>query len=441
MSWFLKALLGVVLIVFAIDAKGWISKIWGIALDKPTSRWEEVVEGRDAAFEAALRAACDQLATDLSREPARVVVLKVHTQVGANVERGQLLAEVVTPRAMWRVDATTAGKIKLWSTAVGQSLAPGAVIGEIEYTSKEEDKPILATLPLRVPVSAEAVEAPLALTVLTLGEDIERKGTAALEAALTARHWKLESRASLSDAMSQVDVRSMVEQLWDRVSPSDIFARHGVERLAFGRISRVEYLSEQRCEVEVEVRGLDVAGQLLFTARAIGKHGPEPGFGDWVAAHPWRVLGLALLVLWILLLLFTRGRAVPYVARMQEEAKDAQAVEATRRVSRTLQDLLVDLRRLQDDASKRGLSQVARALAEQVDRIDQVRQRMEAASRVQHRAAASSGMWPESLATELVACVRRFPVGGDEAACMHSILELSRAADALRDTVHSKTNV
>ena len=299
----------------------------------------------------------------------------------------------------------------------------------------------VVTVPLRVPTSADAVEAPLPLTVLTLGEDIQRRGTAALEAALTAHHWKLESRSSLSDAMSQVDLRSMLEQLWDRVSPSDIFARHDVERIAFGRIAKVEYPSDQRCEVEVEVRGLDVAGQLLFTARGMGSHGPEPGLGDWIAAHPWRVLGLVLLALFLILLLFTGGRAVPYVARMQEEAKDAVAVGATRRVSQGVQDLLVDLRRLQDDAAKRGMPGVARALAEQVDRIDQVRQRMESASRAQHRAAASTGMWPDTLLAELTACVRRFPAGGDEATSMTAIRDLSRAVDALRDTVHTKTNV
>ena len=441
MSWFLKALLAVVLIVFAIDAKSWIGKIWGIALDKPTSRWEEVVEGREAAFEAAVRSACEQVATELSREPTRVAVKKVHVATGGTVERGQLLAEVTTPRALWRVDAPAAGKIKLWSAAAGQVVAPGATVGELEYTSNETGTPTVVTVPLRVPTSADAVEAPLPLTVLTLGEDIQRRGTAALEAALTTRHWKLESRSSLSDAMSQVDLRSMLEQLWDRVSPSDIFARHDVERIAFGRIAKVEYPSDQRCEVEVEVRGLDVAGQLLFTARGMGSHGPEPGLGDWIAAHPWRVLGLVLLALFLILLLFTGGRAVPYVARMQEEAKDAVAVGATRRVSQGVQDLLVDLRRLQDDAAKRGMPGVARALAEQVDRIDQVRQRMESASRAQHRAAASTGMWPDTLLAELTACVRRFPAGGDEATSMTAIQDLSRAVDALRDTVHTKTNV
>jgi pyruvate/2-oxoglutarate dehydrogenase complex dihydrolipoamide acyltransferase (E2) component len=441
MSWFLKALLAIVLIVFAIDAKSWIGKIWGIALDKPTSRWEEVVEGREAAFEAAVRSACEQVATELSREPTRVAVQKVHVATGGTVERGQLLAEVTTPRALWRVDAPAAGKIKLWSAAAGQVVAPRATVGELEYTSTEAGKPTVVTVPLRVPTSADAVEAPLPLTVLTLGEDIQRRGTAALEAALTTRHWKLESRSSLSDAMSQVDLRSMLEQLWDRVSPSDIFARHDVERIAFGRIAKVEYPSDQRCEVEVEVRGLDVAGQLLFTGRATGVHGPEPGLADWVAAHPWRVLGLVLLTLFLVLLFFTGGRAVPYVERAREEAKDEQAVAAGRQVTQRLQDVLTDLRRHQTSASTRSLPAVANALAVQVDRIDQIRQRIESASRAQHRAAAATGMWPEFMVTDLASTVRAFPATGNEAAGLGAAQSIARAVDALRDTVHTKTNV
>lgn len=444
MGWFLKALFAVVLIVFAIDAKSWIGRIWGVALDEPKSRWAEVVEGREAAFEGAAREACQRIAEELEREQQRVPVAKVLVKAGDTVAAGQPLVETLRPRASVRTVAPAAGKVVSVAVEAGQFVAPGAPLVELEVAAAAgpDGKPG-APVATRVaaPRNGEGVETPLVLAVLVLGEDVDRRATSALEAELAARHWKLESRASLSDAMSQSDLRSMLEQLWDRVNPSDIFARHGVDRLAYGRVASVAYTGPARCEVELEVRALDSTGQLLFATRGSGKHGPEPGLADWIGAHPWRAAGLVLLAAWILLALFTRGKAIPYVERAREEALDRAAFEAGRKVSGAAQEVIVDLRRLQGDASARSRPVIARQLAEQTDRLDQIRRKLETTNRDQDRQLAASGLRPEELVAAVGDAVRRFPAGRDEVAEQVAVDDIARAIETLRRAVHDKTNI
>jgi pyruvate/2-oxoglutarate dehydrogenase complex dihydrolipoamide acyltransferase (E2) component len=432
MGWFLKALFAVVLIVFAIDAKSWIGRIWGVALDQPTSRWAETIEGREALFDAAVREACESVANELSREPQRLTVSKMLVKSGDTVASGQPLFEVLTPRASLRIAAPKAGQVEAVVVDAGQLVAPGAPVVRL----KAGDEAVV----VNGPKQGEGSETLLPIAVLTLGEDVDRRCTNALEAALAGRHWKLESRASLSAAMSQSDVRSMLEQLWDRVSPSDIFTRHGVERLAYGRVANVEFPSVSRCLVDLEVRGLDSNGQLLFTARARGSHGPEPTLADWMGAHPWRTAGIVLFVAWLLLALFTRGRTIPYVARMQEEARDAEEVGAGRRAASNIQDISARLRRHQDAATTAGKPAIARRLAEQIDALDQTRHNITSASRVQHRAVAASGMWPEDLIARVNDAVSRYPGCSDDTAAITAIDAITPTIDALRSAIRTRTN-
>ena len=444
MSWFLKALFAVVLIVFAIDAKSWIGRIWGVALDEPKSRWADVVEGREAAFEGALREACRRIAEDLEQEPQRVPVSKVLVKDGDMVAAGQPLVETLRPRAAVRTVAPSAGKVIAIAVAPGQFVAPGATMVDLEAAGVPgPDGKLGPAVVTKVvaPKYSEGVETPLPLAVLTLGEDVDRRATAALEAELVARHWVLESRASLSAVMSQSDLRSMLEQLWDRVSPSDLFARHGVDRLAYGRIVSVAYTGPQRCEVELDVRALDATGALLFTTRATGKFGPEPGLADWIGAHPWRAAGIALFVAWLLLALFTRGKVVPYVDRAKQESMDRAAFEASRKVSGAAQEVITDLRRLQGDAANRGRPIIARQLGEQVDRLDQIRRRLETTSRDQDRLIAASGLHAEELVRSVGEAVRRFPAGGDEVSEQAAVDDIARSIEALRRAVHQNTNI
>jgi hypothetical protein len=50
-------------------------------------------------------------------------------------------------------------------------------------------------------------------------------------------------------------------------------------------------------------------------------------------------------------------------------------------------------------------------------------------------------MWPEFMVTDLASTVRAFPATGNEAAGLGAAQSIARAVDALRDTVHTKTNV
>jgi pyruvate/2-oxoglutarate dehydrogenase complex dihydrolipoamide acyltransferase (E2) component len=413
-------------------------------LDDPRSRWAEVVEGREVVFERAVREAAQVMADDLEREPERVRVASVKVQVGDMVTAGQALVETLRPRASVLTVAPSAGKVVAVTVVAGQFIAPGKSMVEIEApeTTNAEGKTVAGVVSkVGAPRRGEGVETPLPLGVLVLGEDVERLATSALEAELVARHWVLESRGSLSAAMSQSDLRSMLDQLWSRVDPSDIFERHGVDRLAFGRVVSVAYPGPDRCEVELEMRALDASGALLFTTRGAGKHGPEPGFADWVGEHPWRAAGCVLLAIWILLALFTRGHAVPYLERHRQETKDRAAFEEGRKASGVAQEVLVDMRRLQDDAANRGRVLIATQLGDQVDRLDQVRRRLETTSRDQDRMLAASGLRPAELVVAVGGAVRRFPNGGTEDEEQLAVDEIARTIDVLRRAVHEKTNI
>ena len=442
MSWFLKALLAIVLIVFAIDAKSWIGRVWGIAMDEPKSRWAEVVEGREALYAEAATAAAAQVAAAASVEPDKLVIGRWFAKEGDSVRQREQLCELIGTRYTLVIAAPCDGRLENVYGPPGLGVTNGTVLARVRppaTVDKPDVKPDLVEAKVARPDTE--FESPIPMAVVPLAEDIDRRASAALEEAFLRNKWRVQARAAFLDAMATQDLRALVEDLWLKVGPTDLYQKQGVDRLVYGRVEAVRFPSDQRCEVALSIRGTRDDGELLFSAQATGVAGPEPHLGNWVGSHPWRAAGLALLAAWVALALFTRGKVVPYDERAREEAKDEQAVAAGRQVTQRLQDVLTDLRRHQTSASTRSLPAVANALAVQVDRIDQIRQRIESASRAQHRAAAATGMWPEFMLTDLASLVRYFPVTGNEDACLGAVQSIARAVDALRDTVHTKTNV
>lgn len=432
MNWLLKTLLAIVLIVFAFDAKNWIGRAWGVAVDEPTSRFESVVDGRITTFDAAASDAARKVAANLAAGTPDLLVSKVLVSPGARVTSGQPLVELVSPRASYELRASVAGEVASVTTAVGQVAKAGAALLSIRNSEGVETTEAVDGDPL-------PGERPTPISVLPIAEDLERRATTAIEAALLEKGWNVESRASLSDSMSQADLRSMVERLWDKVSPTDLFDRHGVDRLAFGRILHVEFPGPERCNVDLEIRAIDREGKLLFSARAQGAAGPEPTLVDYAAAHPLRICGALLFLVWLGLLLYFRSRAVPHLDRAKQEALDTVAVEAGRAFSKSVQELLVDLRRIQDEHQRLGQSLLVRSIANEVDRLDQIRQAVESLSRKRHREASASGFWPQAELAALQTAVRGYPVSGAEHTSQTAIDALRRSVDSLRDAVRSRT--
>jgi len=432
MNWLLKTLLAIVLIVFAWDAKDWIGRAWGVALDERTSRFESLIDGRTTIFDAAATDAARKIADNLATTATGLQVHKVLVAVGSRVAVGQPLAELRSPRASFEARATSAGEVVAIAASVGQIATVGTDLVSIRNAEGAE---------IRETLSADALpgERPLAISVLPIAEDVDRRATTALESSLLAKGWNIESRASLNESMSAADLRSMVERLWDRISPSDLFERHGVDRLAFGRIVHVEFESPARCRVDLDVRAVDRDGRLLFSARTEGTAGPEPSLLDYALAHPLRMVGVVLFFLWLGLLLYLRGRAVPYLDRAKQETLDKVAVEVGRGFSKSAQELLADLRRIQDAHQRAGQTQLARSIAEQVDRLDQIRQGIESLSRTRHREAQASGFWPQPELAALQSVVRSYSVEGGEEACRTGVAALHRSVDSLRDAVRGRT--
>lgn len=443
MGWFLKALLAVILIVFAIDAKDWLGQVLGIALDQKQSKFEAVVEGRESLFDEAMRDACSKLAAEASKEPQKLTVSRQLVKEGDTVRERQPLVELVAPRYSIIAAAPVNGKIKRLPNPEGMAVPDGAVLAEIEVSGEKDAEGKELPTQIRnmgVVRPGTELESPIPISILELGEDIDRRATAILEAALVAHQWKVEARASMNEELSKQDLRAMLEQVLDRMNFAEVFNRHGVDRLVFGRINSVEYPSVQRCEVDLWIRALHRNGTILFDHRASGAAGPIPGVSDWIMGHPWRFLGLVLLGLWLAVAVFTRGRAIPYVARAQDEAKDAQASTEARRISHAAQEIIVDLRRLQDDAARRGWTNIARHLHEQGDRLDQIRQRLEQASRAQQRRADEGDLWSKDLTAEIRRCVQRYSAAADAEAADTSVREIASAIESFRTIVHSKTD-
>ncbi len=432
MNWLLKTLLAVVLLIFAFDAKEWVARAWGVALDERESRWEELVGDRKAQFDGAVTDAAQRLVKALESEVEALRVSALSTKVGASVTRDQIVMEVRSKRASFEVRSPSAGAVSSLVVSEGESVAQGAVLFEVK---DPEGTIVKAMAPTAITAGGRA----LPISVLPLSEDVDRRATAALEAQLVSIGWNVQAGASLGEAMSQTDLRAMMERLWDRISPSDLFDRNGVDRLVFGRILSVEFETPQCCSVDLEVRAIDRSGEMLFAQRQRGTYGPEPTLLDYAAAHPLRILGVMLAILWIVLVLFFRQRVIPYADRSQQEALDQRATESGRAFSKSMQELLADLRRAQDAHVRQKRPFLARALAEEIDRGDQIRQGIESLSRVRQREALLHGFWPQTELATLTQCVRGYSVEADDEACQKSLAQLHAAIDTLRDAVRTRT--
>jgi pyruvate/2-oxoglutarate dehydrogenase complex dihydrolipoamide acyltransferase (E2) component len=442
MSWFLKALFAVVLIVFAIDAKSWIGRIWGVALDEPKSRWADVVEGREALYGQAAAAAAEKAAAAASKEPYKLALGGWFFEKGDAVLTRQALCELIGVRYTVLVVAPCDGVLETVYGPTGLTITDGTVVAQIRPTVKPGS---IERAPKLVDVGAvrppKEFESPIPIAVLPLAEDVERRASSAVEAAFLRNEWRVQARAAFLEAMAEQDLRALVEGLWSRISPKDLYTKQGVDRLVYGRVDSVVFPTQDRCEVRISIRGMRKDGELLFSVEGEGSAGPEPSIQGWVREHPWRAAGIALFVAWLLLALFTRGKVVPYVDRAKQESMDRAAFEASRKVSGAAQEVITDLRRLQGDAANRGRPIIARQLGEQVDRLDQIRRRLETTSRDQDRLIAASGLHAEELVRSVGEAVRRFPAGGDEVSEQAAVDDIARSIEALRRAVHQNTNI
>jgi len=441
MGWFLKALFAVVLIVFAIDAKSWIGRVWGIATDEPKSRWAEVVEGREALYAEAVTAAAAQVAATASVEPEKLVIGRWFAKEGDSVRHREQLCELIGTRYTLVIAAPCDGRLENVYGPLGLGVTNGTVLARVRPPATVDKPDVTPDL-----VDAKVVrpdtefESPIPTAFVPLAEDIERRATAALEEAFLRNKWRVQARAAFLDAMATQDLRALVEDLWMKVGPSDLFKKQGVDRLVYGRVEAVHFPSDQRCEVALSIRGLRDDGELLFFAQATGVAGPEPHLGDWVGAHPWRAAGLALLAAWVALALFTRGKAVPYVERAREEQFAKESAEEGRRVSARAQQIIGDLRRLREQAAEGGRPVIARQLSTVVDQLDLARQDLAKASTQQQRRLADSDHAPDELLSRIAKRVADYPSRGDEVAMQVAVDEIDAAVDEFRRVIHAKSN-
>ncbi len=441
MGWFLKALFAVVLIVFAIDAKSWIGRVWGIAMDEPKSRWSEIVEGREVLYGQAVALAAEKAVAIASAEPQKLTLGKWFVNEGEEVKERQQLCELVGIRYTLVVAAPCDGIVETAYGPLGLAITDGTVVARIRPSSSaglNGGQPEMVAVKAVRP--AQEFESPIPIAILPMADDVQRRATAALEAAFLKQEWRVQARAAFLDAMEEQDLRALVEKLWRRVSPLDLYTKQGVDRLVYGRVESVAFPTEERCDVRISIRGTRKDGELLFAVDAEGSAGPEPSFQGWMQEHPWRVAGFMLLAAWLALALFTRGKVVPYVERAREEQFAKESTEEGRRVSARAQQVIGDLRRLREQAVVGGRPVIARQLSTVVDQLDQASQALVKASTQQQRRLADSDHASDELLSRIAKRVADYPSRGDEVAMQVAVDEIDAAVNEFRRVIHAKSN-
>jgi hypothetical protein len=251
-----------------------------------------------------------------------------------------------------------------------------------------------------LPKDAVAKEARVA--VLPLEDDVGRRATEGVEAAIVADGLKVLGRDALDAALAGTDLRATLERLWKRVSPSDAFTKTGADLLVFGSVESAALHGGTQLDVTIRIRGVDRANRLAFDLSGRGIGGPAPGFIDYVVTNPWRALFVVALLSVIVLAILTKGRAIPYVGRVQEEEADRRSYLDSKTASGQVQSVLEDLRGHQDALLRSGDRAGAQRLAATVDHLDQARQEMEKTSRMENRAVDAAGGIPGAAIEHVV---------------------------------------